>query len=167
MLSVPVADLVGLAGSFVSVVLWLPQARRTWRVRHDAAALAGLSAGTQWLLVLNASIWLLYAWLAHAHWVGVPGLVTLPLALGTIWLVGRSRRGRHCTGLDQTAAVTGSQSSLCSGHHLDADSPDQTCGHSMALPHKIVVVSPPGYGTVLDCNGQRRWDAVLMVPQEP
>ncbi len=159
-------DLVGMAGSLVSVVLWLPQAQRTWSIREDASALAGLSSGTQWLVVLNAIIWLAYAGMTGAHWVGLPGLVTLPLALGTIWFIHRAKRGPHWMRLGQAEQIS-SPSTLCSAHHLDAESPEQTCGHNMALPHKIVVVSPPGYGTVLDCNGQRRWDAVLMVPQEP
>lgn len=85
-------NLLGLTASIISFVLWFPQAMQTWRVRNDPQAMAGISVGTQWLLVANAIIWASYAVLAHAWWSGVPSLVNLPLALGTLYLIYRTRR---------------------------------------------------------------------------
>lgn len=86
------ADLLGLAGSVLSVVLWWPQALRTWRMRHDPQSLVCLSATTQLLVVVNALVWAFYAVQTGAFWSGVPGLVNLPLAGWTAWHVSRARR---------------------------------------------------------------------------
>lgn len=86
-----IAEILGFAGSLISFVLWLPQARATYRARHDAPILAALSAGTPALVVANATIWGMYALLTGAFWVGAPGIVNGPLAIWTLWLIWRAR----------------------------------------------------------------------------
>lgn len=84
-------ELVGFLASAVSLVLWWPQAVRVWRFRHDPNGLGGVSVPTQVLLLANAALWAVYALLTESFWVGAPGLVNAPLAVGTIALVRRSR----------------------------------------------------------------------------
>lgn len=87
-------ELVGFLASAVSLVLWWPQAVRVWQLRHDGTELGGVSIATQVLLLANALLWAVYALLTGSFWVGAPGLVNAPLALGTIALVRRSRLPR-------------------------------------------------------------------------
>jgi hypothetical protein len=86
-----VVELVGFLASAVSLVLWWPQAARVWHLRHDGTELGGVSITTQALLLANALLWAVYALLTGSFWVGAPGLVNAPLAVGTIALVRRSR----------------------------------------------------------------------------
>lgn len=89
---VRVVDAVlGFFGSATSVLLWLPQARRIWRLRADAQALAGVSLGTQLLLAFNAVLWAAYAIAVPAPWAGLPSLFNLPLALLMMTLIVRAR----------------------------------------------------------------------------
>lgn len=127
-----VEDALGAAGSLVSVVLWVPQARRTFAQRHDRDALAGLSLGTLALVMLNATLWLLYSATVGSYWPGLPGLVTFPLSMMMFWLAWRSRRfGRRAS-----------------------------CGHGVPHPHRVVVTSPPGFRSSVLCDGTSRTDVI-------
>ncbi|XKH58474.1 hypothetical protein LG293_17790 (plasmid) [Citricoccus nitrophenolicus] len=94
-------NVIGACASIIAFVLWLPQAKRTWTVRNDPQAMAGISAGTNWLLAINAVNWSIYAVLAEAWWSGVPALVNFPLAVGTLMLIYRSRRIVARTGMSR------------------------------------------------------------------
>lgn len=87
-----ITQVIGATMSVISFVLWLPQARLVWTNRHDAAALSGVSVGTQVLVLVNAIGWAVYGLLTGAIWVGAPGIVNAPLSIATIYLVLRSRR---------------------------------------------------------------------------
>lgn len=50
-----VVDLVGATASVVSFVMLWPQALRIWSARRDPVILAGASAGTQMLVLVNAT----------------------------------------------------------------------------------------------------------------
>lgn len=80
-------NIVGFLASSFSFILWLPQARLTWLNRKNPEKLSGISLGTQYAVVCNALLWGVYAFLAEAWWAGALGIVNLPLALGTIYLV--------------------------------------------------------------------------------
>lgn len=98
------STLLGASAAAISFIMWIPQAATTWRHRRDPGALAGISAGTSALVLLNAAIWGAYAIALGEFWVGAPGLINGPLALMTLWLLRRRRRGVQPT---QTAgAVT-------------------------------------------------------------
>lgn len=79
-------NLVGAVASAVSFVLWWPQARKTFLLRKDPEALAGLSRGTFFLLLVNAVAWAVYGAMTGAFWVAAPGLVNGPLALWVLVL---------------------------------------------------------------------------------
>lgn len=87
-----ITDVIGFVSSVISFVLFLPQAKRTWEVRHDPKSLRGVSSGTQWLILCNATLWGVYAVMTGAFWVGAPGLVNAPLAITTLILIGRAKR---------------------------------------------------------------------------
>lgn len=80
-------NILGAWGSVISFVLWLPQARRTWMIRHDRAALAGISTSTHLLVCSNAITWFAFALYTRNFWVGAPGLINLPLSVATLIIV--------------------------------------------------------------------------------
>ena len=84
-------QLLGLLASALCFAMWWPQAVLVWRGRHDAAALAGVSLGTQVVLFVDEVLWVLHALRTHALWAGAPSLVNAPLALITIVLLRRAR----------------------------------------------------------------------------
>ena len=86
------AGILGFVGSFISFILFIPQARTVWRQRHDPHALRGASLGTQFIVIANALVWFAYAYVLGEFWVGAAGFVNLPLALFTIALILRARR---------------------------------------------------------------------------
>ncbi|GGC07592.1 hypothetical protein [Cellulomonas carbonis] len=85
-------EAVGLVASLFSLVVWMPQAARVWRVRHDPVQLSGVSLLTQAMSVGGAVAWTAYAVLIDSFWVGAPSVVNGPLAIATIVVVRRSRR---------------------------------------------------------------------------
>ena len=84
---------VGFIASTISFVMFMPQAMRTWSMRGDSHALLGVSIAQQWLIVANASLWFVYGWMTEAFWVAAPGFVNLPLAVFSIVLIFKARRG--------------------------------------------------------------------------
>lgn len=87
----------GAAGALavaVSVVIFIPQAVRIWRLRRDAAALDGVSVTTYAMMVSNAIIWGAYGALLGEFWVAAPGLLNFPLAVSVLWTVARARSTR-------------------------------------------------------------------------
>jgi hypothetical protein len=85
-------NLLGFVATASSILLWLPQARITWRNRNDAARLAGISSSTQWLVVISGLFWIAYGLLADSFWVMAPCLISVPLGLATVVVVRRGRR---------------------------------------------------------------------------
>lgn len=85
-------NIIGFLGSFTSFVLWLPQARIVWKIRNDRVALGAVSLATQFIVVVNSILWLLYAIIADSFWVGAPGMLSAPLAIMTIVIITKARR---------------------------------------------------------------------------
>lgn len=136
-------EAIGFAASVIAFVLFVPQARRTWRVRNDPHALAGVSAGTQWLLLSNAALWAVYAMLTGAFWVGAPGIVNGPLALATLALIYRARA--------KVGDIT--------------PAPDcNLCAQGEA--HQVFITSPPGWGSVMGCSAATRPHGVIVSTPE-
>lgn len=84
--------ILGLLANATSFILWLPQARTTWKNRNNAEALQGISLGTQVIAALNTSAWCLYGLLIHDMWLPLGTLIVLPLALWTISLKMRASK---------------------------------------------------------------------------
>lgn len=126
------SDLVGMAAAITAFVLWLPQAKLALRQRKDDKALSGLSMGTLWLVLLNAVLWMVYAVVTDALWVGAPGLINGSLVIWMIFLVSAARR------------------------RIRKAAPGSACGRAghPNVQHDLVVTAPPGYGYVHSpCNG--------------
>lgn len=137
-----IIEATGFLASVIAFALFLPQARRTWQVRHDPHALAGISAGTQWLLLTNAVLWGLYAALSGAFWVGAPGLVNGPLAVATLLLIFRAKRHDMNRPVDPC--------------HLCAD----------GVEHRVFITAPPGWASVMDCSADTRRNGVIVRNKE-
>lgn len=84
----------GIMGASASLVMFMPQAWRIWQLRHDSAALEGLSLGTLWGLLIAQISWLVYGVGIKAVWTALPAIVVLPLAIFMIFMVSRAKR-RH------------------------------------------------------------------------
>lgn len=134
-----VVDLVGATASVVSFVMLWPQALRIWSARRDPVILAGASAGTQMLVLVNATLWGVYAVLTGAFWVGAPGLVNAPVALACLVLMHRARR---------LAPLV--------------DRPGCGCPTPTDVPHEVFVTAPPGWGSVMACTPASRAAGVVV-----
>lgn len=85
-----IADVVGAIASVCSFLLFLPKAVNTWRVHRNPEALRGISKGTQYLILCNATLWFLLGFLEQNVYIALPGVVNLPLAVFTLVLIHRS-----------------------------------------------------------------------------
>lgn len=100
-------NILGFLASVISFALWIPQAKITWENRNIPEKLAGISKGTQMLVIANATIWALYSILTEAYWTGAPGIVNLPLAVATLVLIRRAERKMNPVGeFDEGTLVT-------------------------------------------------------------
>lgn len=88
---VDVTGAVGLVATLTSISVFIPQALQTYRQRHDPQALRGVSLASQVVLIANAVMWMMYAWLTEAYFSGAPSLFYIPLALFIIVLLLRFR----------------------------------------------------------------------------
>lgn len=85
---------LGAAASTVSLVMFFPQAIKTWTHRHDPITLEGVSVQAQFLILANASLWALYGIGSGAVWAAVPSFVNFPLAVFVLALLLRARNAR-------------------------------------------------------------------------
>jgi uncharacterized protein with PQ loop repeat len=86
-----VAEMLAWCGAALSCLLCLPQAVRTLRL---AQRLDGISAGTYWIVLANAAVWVAWSLLTGELAVGVPALVNAPAAL---LVLRRLAAARHTT----------------------------------------------------------------------
>lgn len=90
-ISVIFVNALGFVATGFSILMWLPQARTTWKNRNDPVRLTGISEGTQWLLVACYVLWGAYGVVIQSLWVTAPSVLAVPLAIITIAII---RRGR-------------------------------------------------------------------------
>lgn len=88
------ADFIGALAALISITLFLPQAAHTLKHRANAQALAGISTGTQYLIIANALCWALLGYMESNVWIALPGALNAPLAILTLILIYRSHRER-------------------------------------------------------------------------
>ena len=77
---------LGWLVGIVDVGQFLPQARRTLQLRHDRAALAGLSVWTWTIATLQGVAWVVYGFAEGLLPIAVPNLVITPIC-ATILLI--------------------------------------------------------------------------------
>lgn len=95
-----VVEAFGGIGSVVSLVMFLPQATRTWRLRRRPDALTGISRSGMVLVLVNALAWAAYGIGAGAYRTAIPSAGNAPLALGVLWLL-LARRSGHTSQSDR------------------------------------------------------------------
>lgn len=91
-ISALVANALGFVATSFSIVMWVPQARITWRNRNNPIRLAGVSETTQWLSMIGYLLWGVFGILIGSVWVAAPSFVSFPLSIATIVIVRRGRR---------------------------------------------------------------------------
>jgi uncharacterized protein with PQ loop repeat len=73
-----IAELLAWCGAVLSCLLCLPQALRTLRLTER---LDGISPGTYWIVLANASVWITWSLLTGELAVGAPALINGPAAV--------------------------------------------------------------------------------------
>lgn len=123
-----ILNLIGFTAATISFIMWLPQARITWKHRNSPKELQGISKGTHCFVLVNATLWGIYAVMSESYWAGAPGLVNFPLSLITLILIHRAGK------------VSPARDVACGCGWEDGD-------------HTFFVTSPPGFGTIRPCHG--------------
>lgn len=85
-------DMIGALANLTSLLLWIPQAKTTWRNRKNKSALLGVSIGTQIIVVVNTVLWCIYGLMISNIWLPMGTAIILPLASVTIFLKLKSKR---------------------------------------------------------------------------
>lgn len=75
-------------------------------VRHNQAALLGLSPLTQYLILLDSVLWILLGLSLHSTSVFLPAVIYVPIALYTLYLIGRASASRMIAFLSITAVLS-------------------------------------------------------------
>lgn len=88
-------NFIGALANISSLVLWLPQARRTWKNRNKSEALKGISIVTQIIVIINTTLWCIYGILIHNIWLPLGTIITLPLAIATILIKMKNDKKIH------------------------------------------------------------------------
>lgn len=73
-------------------IMFVPQALRCWRLRHNPTALEGVSRAGMVMLLVNAVLWAVYGLGVGAIWSAVPSFFNAPLALFVLARLTRADR---------------------------------------------------------------------------
>lgn len=87
-----ITNIIGALANLTSLLLWIPQAKTTWRNRSNKQALLGVSIGTQIIVVINTVLWCVYGLMISNVWLPLGTIIILPLASITIFLKLKSKR---------------------------------------------------------------------------
>lgn len=79
-------SILGLFANITSLILWLPQAYKTWENRYNFKALNGVSYATQVIAGINTVAWCVYGLIIHSYWLSMGTVIILPLAVWTVAL---------------------------------------------------------------------------------
>ena len=77
-------NILGFFANLTSLILWIPQAIKTWNIRKDIEELNGISIGTQIFAATNSLLWGLYGFANHDLWLAFGTTVVVPLTVFTI-----------------------------------------------------------------------------------
>jgi uncharacterized protein with PQ loop repeat len=106
-----VAELLAWCGAVLSCLLCLPQAVRTLRL---AERLDGISPGTYWIVLANATVWVTWSLLTGELAVGAPALVNGPAAVLILRRIAAARL-RSRAGLATADGLRLTENRLCLG----------------------------------------------------
>lgn len=90
-----VINIIGFLATSTSLIRFMPQAIRTWKIRNNSEALYGLSLSSQWLTFVNSLLWITYGILLGQFWVAAPSVLNAPMAAMIIILIMRSRKNNN------------------------------------------------------------------------
>ncbi|GGC94856.1 SemiSWEET family sugar transporter [Enterococcus wangshanyuanii] len=92
-----ITDIIGALANLTSLILWIPQAKTTWKNRNDPQALEGVSIGTQILVAINTILWCIYGVMIKNVWLPLGTIIILPLASLSIFLKKKSGKNKKIT----------------------------------------------------------------------
>ncbi|MBP1047113.1 hypothetical protein I6N96_12600 [Enterococcus sp. BWM-S5] len=81
-----IINILGAIANLTSLILWVPQAKTTWKNRNNIQALSGVSIATQIIVAINTILWCVYGLLISNIWLPLGTIIILPLATLTIFL---------------------------------------------------------------------------------
>lgn len=84
--------IIGFFGSVTSCMMFIPDAIRVFKLRHDVHALAGVSLYAKGFAMVNSVLWITYAVLINAFWLGLPSSINIFVNTITVFIVTQSRR---------------------------------------------------------------------------
>lgn len=87
-------NLCGFVGFTSGLIVFVPQAFKIWRNRHEPVALAGVSEGGQWILFVNQCAYTGYALGNQTYWSVAPATVSIPLSVWMIYMLRTHKRGQ-------------------------------------------------------------------------
>jgi uncharacterized protein with PQ loop repeat len=73
--------ILGWLVGIVDVAQFIPQARRTAAIRHDRAAMAGLSVTTWVIASIQGAAWVVYGFATDHLPVAIPNVIITPICL--------------------------------------------------------------------------------------
>ncbi|MFD2254012.1 PQ-loop domain-containing transporter [Lactococcus formosensis subsp. bovis] len=83
---------LGALANILSLLVWIPQAKTTWKKRKEVEALSGISLWTQFISAITSLTWCLYGLLIHDIWLPLGSIVVVPLAVWTIFTKYRAKK---------------------------------------------------------------------------
>jgi uncharacterized protein with PQ loop repeat len=86
--------LIGWLVGIIDVSQFLPQATRTVRLRHDHAAMHGLSLWTWTIATLQGAAWVVYGFGERLLPIAIPNLVITPICAAILGIRVRHRAQR-------------------------------------------------------------------------
>lgn len=96
-------SLAALVGTSIAIIKLVPQAVSTWGFRHSREAMIGLSQATQWLLLVNAGLWVVLGVHFSSVPVALPSAIYAPIAVMSLWFQTRDSRWHFWVGTSLVA----------------------------------------------------------------
>lgn len=85
-------SMIGGLASITSIILFLPQFWKIWKLRHDHQALRGVPTSRMLILWIQALLWITYGIALEQFWVSVPGIINTPFMVASILIVMRAHK---------------------------------------------------------------------------
>lgn len=96
-------DSIGFCAAAISCSIALPQLIKILKNKD----VTGVSAGSWWLTLANATLWLVWAVMAQAWAAGIPSLVNAPMAIVILLLIAKGNTSSEAAvTLTETAPAT-------------------------------------------------------------
>lgn len=91
-LEIMIENILVILANLTSIILWLPQAKTTWKYRREPEALKAISYGTLIMAGLNTTFWGVYGLIIQNYGLAFATILILPTTLFTLFLKFNTRK---------------------------------------------------------------------------